>query len=193
MHAQLEAILRVTLDGQPSSSSTVVGSLPAATATTPGAVSLGQVNAAAAETTSAAMADVVNTTELFHSVFIDTYNGVNTNPQNGIATLFTAPYAMRITRLVVSFERFNWTTDTTNFMAFAMRKYTAAGDGLIMTSKSTKDEAITARRPWAFDAVAWTTANQTLAAGDAVNFGWNKTGTVDYRLPLTVTVGYEPL
>lgn len=192
MPAQLDAILRDTLEAakQPTGFG---GGLPAATTTTAGLMSLGQVNAAAAATTGTALADVVNTTELFQTVFIDTYNGVNSNPQNGIATLFTAPYAMRITRLVVSFERFNWTTDTTNYMTFTMRKYTAAGSGLVMTAKTTKDEAITARRAWAFDAVAWTAANQTLAAGDAVNFGWGKTGTVNYLLPLTVTVGYEPL
>lgn len=166
--------------------------LPAATATVAGAVTTSQINSVAASTVATAMKDTVNTTELFQTVFIDTYNGENRNPQNGISTIFVAPYDMRISWLTVSFERMNWGTDTTNFLSFTARNFTTAG-GKIIVTKSTTDEAIAARKPWRFDAVAWNETNRVLKAGETFNFGWNKTGTLDFYLPLTVIVGYEPL
>lgn len=168
--------------------------LPMASANTPGTVSLGQVNAAAASTVEAAMANTVSVDEIQHNIILDSYSGFSAALPNGIATILYAPYRLRVTRLNLIFDRWAQEANATNYVTFTLRKYDpVAVTGTFITLKHTSQEAVVARKPWGFDAANWAEAARTLEPGQAFSLGWANQGTAKPTFPMLISIGVEPV
>lgn len=142
----------------------------------------------------AQLGNVVNTDELTASVFIPTFAGQYQGITAGaINTLLVAPYDLRVTKIMASFENLTLPASSTNHLTLTLRGYNPTSGGRVIVAKSSADDAITARKPWLFDALSWNETNAVIPAGDAVNIGWGLAGTAQLSLPMTVQIGYEPL
>lgn len=89
------------------------------------------------------------------------------------------------------------TASDTNYWTVVINRY-RAGAASAIASKTTKTasssgEAMTADRPWSFNAVAFSSSAQACEQGDVVRFTFTPTGTPASLVNPFVQVRYEPL
>ena len=158
--------------------------LPLAQSTVPGAVTLSSIQDTASSTVQTAMASAVNTDELFQTIVL------TASPT--ITTMIIAPYALRITKIVMVFDAMNLAANATNNLTVTFRKYTTTG--AILVSKSSATEGISARVPWRFDSLSWSESARNLQEGEMLNMGFTAAGTgSSVVFPVTTMIGYTPL
>lgn len=169
--------------------------LPAATDADAGVVSLDEVSTRAATITQNAMSDAVTTDELFQAFYItNMFSTSDTVGNFSSHTLWTAPYDLKVTRVVVVFDKWTIGADPAKQFTFVFRNYdpeTSSGPEFVR--KSTSDEGVVAGKPWLYDAATWTHPNDEVAAGNTVRWSSSRTGDITFPLPVSITIGYTPL
>lgn len=109
-------------------------------------------------------------------------------------TLWVAPFPCEIVWAAISFDYADVPASDTDYLTVKLvhQPSPAVGNNIaVKTTQASGGEPIVARQAWDFSQVAWTPT--IFDAGDLLRFDTDFTGTLQLRLPATVTLRYRPL
>lgn len=119
---------------------------------------------------------------------------IKTTANAHIQTIWTAPYACKVTALALVFEVYSIATSSTNYIQATVAKRTNSDQvGHNIAIKTTTQEALTARKAWTFDQSAWDATNSTFAKNDVLYVAFDAAGTGLMTYPVAVTFRVQPL